>query len=153
LFEASHGIELPEPYRTFVLTLANGAVGPPHHHLVALGQSAGAGSGHGVNAGSLKRAFPLTAGWFWEGSEDLANEEVRARLEQVHRSGTLPLGTDGDGMDYVLVVTGEARGQVWMLTDVGALPVARDFGAWILGDYFQEARWLLDNRPRRIRSG
>jgi hypothetical protein len=40
-----------------------------------------------------------------------------------------------------------------MLTGEGALPVARDFGAWILGDYFHDATWLLDNRPRRIRSG
>jgi hypothetical protein len=48
---------------------------------------------------------------------------------------------------------GEARGQVWMLTGEGALPVARDFAAWILRDYFPDARWLLDNRPRVTASG
>ena len=76
-----------------------------------------------------------------------------AVLEEVQRAGTLPLGTDGDGMDYVLVVMGEARGQVWMLTGEGALPVASDFAAWILRDYFPDARWLLDNGPRVTANG
>jgi hypothetical protein len=51
-------------------------------------------------------------------------------------------------MDYVLVVTGVARGQVWMLSGEFATPVAMDFEAWILRDYFADARWLLDFRPR-----
>jgi hypothetical protein len=69
----------------------------------------------------------------------------------VRRSGTLPLGTDGDGMDYALVVTGPARGQVWMLTDVGATPVADDFGAWIAGRLRPDAEWTLSARmqPQR----
>jgi hypothetical protein len=52
-------------------------------------------------------------------------------------------------MDHVLVVTGAAGGQVWMLSGEFALPVARDFDAWILRDYFPDAAWLLDFRPRR----
>ncbi len=152
-FEASHGVELSDAYRTFVVSAADGAVGPPHYGLVRLGEPAGANSGHRVTSGSLKRPFPLTAAWLWEGNENLSDEEVLGRIEEVHRAGTLPLGTDGDGMDYVLVVTGQVRGQVWMLSGEFALPVARDFAAWILRDYFPGARWLLDNRPRIASSG
>jgi len=56
-------------------------------------------------------------------------------------------GADADGMDHVLVVTGVARGQVWMLSGEFATPVAHDFEAWILRDYLPEARWLPDFRP------
>jgi hypothetical protein len=152
-FEASHGVELPEAYRKFVLNVANGALGPPFYSLVPLGEPAWANSAYRVTSDSLKRPFPLTAAWIWEGNENLDDEKVFGRIEEVGRAGILPLGTDGDGMDYVLVVMGEARGQVWMLTGEGALPVARDFAAWILRDYFPDARWLLDNRPRVTASG
>ena len=67
-------------------------------------------------------------------------------IEAVHRDGSLPLGTDGDGMDYVLVISGDSRGQVWLLTGEGAMPVATDFGSWIEGDVLVDARWTLENR-------
>ena len=69
-----------------------------------------------------------------------------AKVAAVHRSGILPLGTDGDGMDYVLVVTGLARGQAWMVTDVGATPIAADFGRWMTGDVLPDGEWTLSNR-------
>jgi SMI1/KNR4 family protein SUKH-1 len=144
-FESSNRIVLPGPYRDFIVNVANGAVGPPDYGLLALGEATGP-HGHEVTPGFLERRFPLTAAWLWDGNEDLEDEEILARIDEVHQAGTLPLGTDGDGMDHVLVVSGQASGEVWMLADEFALPVARDFGAWILGDYFPDARWLLENR-------
>ena len=102
------------------------------------------GGGHRIEPGSLREPFPLSEPWIWEGS---AFPDT-ASIERVHRFGTLPLGTDGDGMDYVLVVTGDARGQVWMITGEGAVPVASDFGKWLAGDVFPEATWTLDARIR-----
>lgn len=147
-FEAANGVSLPAQYRTFVAATANGAIGPPHYGLVPLGERAGAGSDHLVRPGSLAQPFPLTGSWVWEGAVDLGDPETIERLRQVHECGTLPLGTDGDGTDHVLVVTGDARGQVWLLTGEGAGPVARDFESWILGDYLPEAEWMLDSRPK-----
>ena len=147
-FEAANGIALPPQYRAFVVGSANGAVGPPHYGLVALGEPAGRNSYHIVRPDSVAQAFPLTEFWLWDGTEDLQDPKNIERHRQAHESGTIPLGTDGDGMDYVLVVTGVARGQVWMLSSEFATPVARDFEAWILRDYLPAARWLLDFRPQ-----
>jgi hypothetical protein len=127
-FEGEHGIRLPEPYRTFVTDTADGAAGPPHDGLLALGDHARMSAGPARPA-DLARPFPLVEPWVWEGDDDAGDEAVT----NVRTLGILPLGTDGDGLDYVLVVTGEARGQVWEVTDVGAAPVARDFGEWIRG--------------------
>ncbi len=46
------------------------------------------------------------------------------------------LGTDGCGLNWVVVVSGPARGQVWILADVGAAPyrAGRPFADW-LGDW------------------
>ena len=139
---------LPTPYRAFVIRTANGAVGPPHYGLVALGKAAGHNSYHIVRPGSLAQPFPLTEFWLWDGTDDLQDPTNIERHRGAHEFGTLPLGTDGDGMDYVLVVTGVARGQVWMLSGEFAMPVSQDFEAWILGDYLPDARWLLDSRPK-----
>ena len=146
-FEASHRVKLPEPYRTFVVSVANGAIGPPHYGLVGFGEPAWEGAGQRLTAESLQRPFPLTVAWLWDGNEDDSDEDVLTRIEEVHRAGTLPLGTDGDGMDYALIVTGASRGEVWMLSGEFALPVARDFGDWIRRKYLPDAKWLLDNRP------
>ena len=144
IFEAEHGIRLPEPYRTFVATIGDGADGPPHYGLLPLGQASDTDS-HPVAAGSLREPFPLTDSWVWEGDSSADDAEV----ESVHLSGILPLGTDGDGMDYVLVVTGPARGQVWLITGEGAVPVAADFAKWMAGDVVPGAQWTLqDRRPR-----
>ncbi len=148
-FESKHRISLPDGYRAFVADAANGAVGPPQYGLVPLGEPAGANSYHIVRPGSLAQPFPLTEFWLWDGTDDLKNPANRERHHDAHEHGTLPLGTDGDGMDHVLVVTGSAGGQVRMLSGEFALPVARDFDAWILRDYFPDAAWLLDFRPHR----
>jgi len=140
-FENEHGVRLPEPYRTFVASVADGAAGPPAFGLVRVGEAAGP-NGHAVGPGSLRESFPLLETWIWEGSEPLDSPVV----ERVHRSGILPLGTDGDGMDYVLVVTGQARGQVWMVTGEGALPVAAEFGRWMRGEVLPGPEWTLEAR-------
>lgn len=138
-FERVHGITLPEPYREFVSDVANGAAGPPDYGLVAIGECELTES-DAVRRRTLGRQFPLTEPWVWEGEEHPDPE----RLDATYHDGTLYLGTDGCAMDYVLVVTGEARGQVWMVADGGAQPVADDFGRWIEGDVPSYADWTRD---------
>ena len=140
-FETEHGIRLPEAYRRFATSIGDGADGPPHYGLVRLGQAAGI-TGHEIAPGSLSEPFPLTDSWIWEDDPSAVDAKVAA----VHRSGILPLGTDGDGMDYVLVVTGPSRGQVWMVTGEGATPISADFGRWMAGDVLPDAEWTLRNR-------
>jgi hypothetical protein len=63
-FEAEHAIRLPEPYRTFVVSIANGAQGPPSSGLVGLGEPASIGQpAHTVVPGGLRRPFPLVDTW------------------------------------------------------------------------------------------
>jgi hypothetical protein len=61
----------------------------------------------------------------------------------------VPLGTDGDSMYWVLVVTGEHRGHVWNIADGGAQPFGREFG-YTTGDsgflgwvrhWYSDAEW------------
>ena len=144
-FEAAHGIQLPEPYRSFLISKANGASGPPTLGLLRLEQSVVA-HGAGPANRSLADPFPLTEAWLWEGREEAPDQ---ARLQAVLSHGTLALGTDGDGMDYVLVVTGPARGQVWMITGEGALPIASDFARWMHGEVLPDAQWTLSGRAIR----
>lgn len=143
-FEREHGIALPPDYRQFVVSVANGASGPPFYGLVGLGEPSDVTGGHEVGPGSLRAPFPLTEDWIWEGEPD----RDQARFDAVHRDGILPLGTDGCAMDYVLVVSGPARGQVWMVADVGATAIAPDFSSWLEGHVVPGAEWSLEGRAR-----
>ncbi|WP_033253526.1 SMI1/KNR4 family protein [Kitasatospora phosalacinea] len=121
-FEAEHGVVLPEPYRTFVAEIADGSpTGPPGHGLVALAALPSDWDGDPAER-NLARPFPLTAGWVWEDDEETPEEELDARVGEVHHHGSIVLGTDGCGMYWHLVVTGPHRGRVWCVTDVGATP-------------------------------
>ncbi|WP_282698359.1 SMI1/KNR4 family protein [Streptomyces sp. CC208A] len=124
-FEAEHGVVLPEPYRTFVAEVCDGLrAGPPCYGLLPLARVPddwGPDRAERV----LGEPFPLTAAWSWEEDEDdeeLSEEEFEARTDTVFDHGSLPLGTDGCGMDWYLIVTGPQRGHVWLIDDVGALP-------------------------------
>jgi hypothetical protein len=124
-FEAEHRIILPEPYRSFVALITTGgeACGPPYYGLLAPGARHYSWPDYGPIA--LDEPFPLTEAWIWE------DNEVRGdgiTPEDVYTRGALPLGTDGDGLFWVLIVTGPHRGHVWCITDVGAQPFGREFG-------------------------
>ncbi|MBR7838795.1 SMI1/KNR4 family protein [Actinospica durhamensis] len=126
-FEEQHGIVLPEPYRTFVAEITDGAsAGPPSYGLVELGKVP-LGGGEGPAVGELAKPFPLTETWVWE-AEDRPYEELAPLLEPVHRHGSIVLGTDGCGMDWLLIVTGPHRGHVWNISGEGASPFGAEFG-------------------------
>lgn len=126
-FEAAHGVELPEPYRSFVAETADGSFqGPPEYGLVGLAELP-ADWGDNGETRDLRRPFPLTEGWLWE-EDDGPFEDRDAAIERVFDHGSIVLGTDGCAMNWHLVVTGPHRGHIWHVTDVGAMPFGAEFG-------------------------
>ncbi|MGW6737532.1 SMI1/KNR4 family protein [Streptomyces sp. NPDC055013] len=126
-FEAEHGIELPEPYRTFVAEIADGsASGPPEYGLLPLAKLPADWDGDQRDR-DLSKPFPLTEAWLWEDDAD-PDLDTDERLEQVDDHGSIVLGTDGCAMTWHLIVTGAHRGHVWQVTDVGAVPFGAQFG-------------------------
>jgi hypothetical protein len=126
-FEAEQGILLPEPYRTFVAEIADGArSGPPEYGLVGLvdlPRDWGSNRAERV----LSRPFPLTSMWVWE-EDPRPLEEIDPLLEPVFNDGSIVLGTDGCGMYWHLIVTGPHRGHLWNITGEGATPFGAEFG-------------------------
>ena len=135
-FEEKYGVTLPEGYRNFLLHVGNGGLGPPEYGLVPLGHGIANGSpwdDSGDYLSRLREAFPLTEPVIWDDELNIANEDPFTEATK----GVLPLGDDGCGMYWVLVISGEARSQVWQIAEEGAQPCAPalDFLNWY-------KRWL-----------
>ena len=160
-FEAQYNISLPEAYRRFLLEVGDGGAGPPYYGLVPLAETI-INSAHTemvrfvelLDAKLGKQPdeqqpvdemrfrpdlpFPLTDIWDWEEeserieSEEISEEECTKTINAIHEQGSLALGTQGDGDDWILVITGNERGYVWMRTEHITLPCKprRDFLSW-----------------------
>ncbi len=130
-FERLHGIALPEGYRSFLLTIGNGGIGPPFYGLAKLGEVARDMQPEQQACWSkltkIRQAFPFTKGWVWE-NDELSDEGITEDIEK----GSIYLGTDGCGMYWHLIVTGPDRGIPWMICGEGIQPVCpkRDFLQW-----------------------
>ncbi|PGG97575.1 hypothetical protein GX51_07270 [Blastomyces parvus] len=130
-FECKHGIILPEPYRTFVAEIANGCRdGPPEYGLKPLSNS---GDMSGLGEGRLALPFPLTERWIWEHDPELPQGFPTSAIDEdgeadIFGRGCLYLGTEGCGMDWYLIISGEHRGQIWHLSGEGAAPFGAPFG-------------------------
>lgn len=138
-FEERHGARLPEEYREFLLRVGNGGMdGPPFYGLEPFRPGPWQEGDHArrywVDLPDLARPFPFTGPWIREGE---APEELTAGSDQSLADrishGCLLLGTDGCGIDWILVVSGPDRGVVWYRTSAGLLPTSskRDFLRWI----------------------
>jgi hypothetical protein len=133
-FERSHQVELPAGYRAFITRVGSGGAGPaygmfPFERAIGPG---GAGDFFAL-------PFPHAAAF---NPVDLF-ERPPARDEPVPRwrydtQGTLVLCDEGCGYLHFLVITGAARGQMWLdgrVSDVGFVPLGVDFLDWY-------ERWL-----------
>ena len=125
-FEAEHGVTLPEPYRSFVATISDGSfIGPPDCGLLELGVLP-ADWGAGRPKRHLGKPIPLNAQWIWEAGD--LPEPDEEQLAPIYDHGSLVLGTDGCGMYWHLIVTGEHRGHIWPIDEMGATPFGSEFG-------------------------
>ncbi|WAS92993.1 tetratricopeptide repeat protein [Nannocystis punicea] len=143
-FEREYDVELPEDYALFLTQLGNGGAGPTSYPLYRLSQA--------LQESRPERPFVLTGPAVRGAAEDTSVHDVEWVLRNeladgasgqiVHhlatdmpadwsdRDGCLTLGTNGCGLDVLLVLTGERRGEVWMFGDPGAVRIGRTFTAW-----------------------
>ena len=124
-FESRYQIRLPDSYRRFLLEIGNAGDGPPHYGLRPLSRTIQKDNGEILRP---QNPFPLKEYWVWEDDEEV-DETL---LDSVFLDGLLYLGTDGCAQDWVLIVSGEERGNIWQIADVGAQPCAPrlDFLSW-----------------------
>ncbi len=124
-FETQFQIRLPESYRRFLLEIGDAGDGPPDYGLLPLARTVQTYDGKILHP---QKPFPLAAYWVWEDDEEV-DEQL---LGSVFADGHLYLGTDGCGQDWVLIVSGEERGNIWQIAGVGAQPCVprRDFLSW-----------------------
>jgi hypothetical protein len=115
-FERKYTIDLPEEYRRFVLEVGNGGDGPPYYGMFRIEDADHDETGRIDDGYAPHLDFPLTNAWIWEDKEN-ADE---ALLNQVHAWGHIYLGTDGCGIQHVLITKGAERGNVWMIAGEGA---------------------------------
>jgi hypothetical protein len=129
-FAVIHGVELPEPYRWFLTHVGNGGDGPPGYGLAPLNDARNERPEHNPN---IARPYPLTEPWIGEDEPDSDDDAVDA----AYSNGRVWLGTDGCGGQWVLIVAGPCKGEVWFVSGEGAAPTEprRDFLGWY-------AEWL-----------
>jgi hypothetical protein len=118
VFEKMYNFSLPEEYRRFVLEVGNGGDGPPHYGMFPVEKSDHGELGNVFDGYAPHLDFSLTDAWIWEGED-----YDEAKVNEVHVRGHIYLGTDGCGMQHVLISSGVERGNVWMLTGEGVQPV------------------------------
>lgn len=137
-FEQRYNIRLPEEYRRFVLSVGNGGDGTPHYGLFRLEDADHDEMGQVAPGFAPSAPFPLVESWIWEDDPD--PDETLHR--HVHDHGHVYLGTDGCGLEYVLITAGAEQGHVWVLTGEGASPAEEDPVGFL--DWLEQ--WLMQDR-------
>jgi hypothetical protein len=147
-FESRYGIQLPSDYRAFIRQVVNGGAGPAYG-LYSLEEALTKGRRMPVPDDFLRTPFPhaqvynpyqdpevVSFGQRVESGEISQSEDDRRYLYQT--AGTLALCHEGCGYLHFLVVTGPARGQMWLdgrCSDQGFSPMGVSFLDWY-------ERWL-----------
>jgi tetratricopeptide (TPR) repeat protein len=125
-FEAEHKIQLPAEYRDFLRYLGDGGAGP-FYGLYALAETF---HNRWVELGPLSQPFPLNESC---NIDEKIGEEVYSEFIDRCRQGVLLLAHEGSGYFALLVVSGEARGEIWHdLTtgDGGFQKTDKTFAPW-----------------------
>jgi hypothetical protein len=146
-FEALWRIQLPAEYREFITRISNGGAGPAYG-LFPLDETL-SNRGTKLPADFLLSPFPYQTLYnpyedpnlaeYWERSRNgkVTKDEYEGRkLNEI--TGTLVLCHEGCGYLHLLVVSGAARGQMWLdatVSDGGYVPLGVGFLDWY-------ERWL-----------
>lgn len=117
-FESRHAVQLPAEYRKFLLTIANGGVGPVGG-LERLGEFGGKDWNElpGL-VGDLSTPFPYTDKWNVkpiDGSLPVHQqyEQQDWYWDRQHVHGAIPICDLGCGLRQLLIVAGPERGNIW----------------------------------------
>ncbi|MEU5659988.1 SMI1/KNR4 family protein [Streptomyces sp. NPDC047737] len=135
-WERENRVVLPEPYRTFIAEVANGSsLGPAGDGgLQPLGWLPDTWPDLGPRQPG--EPFPLEAAWPWEDEEGVGPEDLL--INAAFNKGSVVLGAEDGPSFWLLLTTGPHRGEVWMIADVGAIPVPGE-PAWGFKEWVQ--RW------------
>ena len=143
---AALGVRLPGSYRSFLREVGDGAACGPLHGLRPLPLPGPDLAAQAARAGT---AFRFRRARWWDDEPD---PEVRAALRERAREGLLELGSEGCGIEWVLLLGGPLRGEVWLRSELGIAPAAPALGflSWLerLLDPGQAGWWTatLDRR-------
>jgi hypothetical protein len=145
-FERRHTVSLPPEYRAFITGVTNGGAGPAYG-LCSLAESVDAWRGR-VPDDFLRTPFRHRAAYnplndpklaaFWRRVEEGEIDVDEDRRWVYMAAGTLVLCHEGCGILHLLVVTGPARGQMWVddrCDEQGLFPLEVGFFDWY-------ERWL-----------
>jgi hypothetical protein len=137
--ERELGFALPADYRRFVTKRGNGGSIGSYYGLQAFAATE-----------RVSKPFPCTATWIWEDEPECPERDARVAAT---RDGVVMLGTEGCQIDWLLVVTGEARGQIWLRTDFGVTPSGlASFDTWLERSRASPSWWhalVMDWGPSR----
>jgi hypothetical protein len=128
-FEGQHGVSLPEGYRSFLLHVGNGGPGPGYG-MAALGEVYAMHAERAriwTQLPYVREPFPFTKPWVWD------NDEVSEEGTDEHLChGSIYVGHDGCAMYWHLIVTGQERGNMWLISGEGMVPATpnREFAQW-----------------------
>src|SRR5262249_49986635 len=144
-FEQRYAITLPPDYRAFLQEIGNGGAGP-YYGIPTLGDPALPFQAES-DPTLLAKPFPLTArvAVLSASAEGLSPDEYYARIEDdeeywervqecvgdynapEYHQGTILVGDYGCGIAFLLVVSGDERGHVWiddLINDGGYFPLS-----------------------------
>ncbi len=132
VIERKYGFELPEEYRVFITTLGNGATLSPISNDCTELRSF-------KDDPSLERVthpFPLVESkeWTSDPDYDIDDPKDQALFESALKDGQITLMDDPceGGQTWILIVTGERRGEVWLRDEEGYLRLPNcSFGDWL----------------------
>ncbi len=124
-FEREHGVVLPEDYRAFLRSVANGiTVRRDIYHIFPLDHWLDDAQGQPrpgtLIRGDLRRPFPLTTAVDFE--EEGYPEEGQGPAGDGTAPGKLFVSDEGCGTSWILVVTGPERGHMWLEAETGYQP-------------------------------
>ena len=132
LLESSCGVTLPPEYRAFITRVGDGGAGPAYG-LLPLRRAMDYDVGSS-DPGRLRAPFP------WTEFYDALDLHDPVTLDGLPRPGSLTVCDEGCYHRHFIVVTGPARGQMWIdstTSDGGFIPLRVGFLDWY-------ERWLDD---------
>jgi hypothetical protein len=128
-YERQHGVRLPEDFRRFLLELGGKLYPNP----------------------DLAKPFPLTKAWNEEETEE-ENETPYTKSEILgtfHSHGSIYVAHYGCGVEWRYIVTGAARGQMWLIdavNDNAAGPCAPEYDFLRWYELFLECECDVEGR-------
>jgi hypothetical protein len=149
-FESKYGVTLPDDYRDFALNICDGgkiqdAGGNWHTPLMTLNHIE---QYEGIAL--LNSPFPHTSDWNDQSTLWLEDDDACTYFDDVHMQGSFPFFSEGCGYYHYLVVTGDARGTVWIdgrVSDQGIMRVGLTFLRWF--KWWDETLQSIRKRSKR----